>query len=206
MLPWLLGIDGAASSSNPRLAGPAWQAAATPLVSNATGWALNLSHAAPWAAYPRPSLTRDDDQGWMLLNESWTFDGSARNLSSPPFGQTLPATIVLPFPAGSPLSTVPAAGPSMLVISSCAARRTVRGVPARARANADTQTTGIKYVATVFAPGRRIAPTPFRAPQLFLRQRHANRPRRVFRCDHGARRLEDEARREPRVFGVLPAR
>jgi Concanavalin A-like lectin/glucanases superfamily/Glycosyl hydrolases family 2, sugar binding domain/Glycosyl hydrolases family 2 len=67
-----------------------------------TPWTQSVSPVAPLPEYPRPQLERTN---WLSLNGQWQYaEGQAGQ--SPPFGQNLPQTILVPFPVESPLSGI----------------------------------------------------------------------------------------------------
>jgi hypothetical protein len=55
--------------------------------------------------YPRPQLTRPAET-WQHLNGLWQIDYSVKDLSAPPFGQTLAEEILVPYPLESSLSGI----------------------------------------------------------------------------------------------------
>src|SRR3981189_264668 len=59
-----------------------------------TPWTSQVSTTNPLPDYPRPQLTRPD---WQSLNGQWQFAGTG-SLSSPPFGQNLAETVLVPYP------------------------------------------------------------------------------------------------------------
>ncbi|ATY98909.1 beta-galactosidase [Streptomyces cavourensis] len=75
-----------------------------------TPWTDQVSTTNPLPDYPRPQMTRRD---WQSLNGEWEFlnppvDGAGnidRN-AAPPFGQTLPERILVPYPVESALSGI----------------------------------------------------------------------------------------------------
>ena len=67
-----------------------------------TPWTSKVSQTNPWPEYPRPQLTRPD---WQNLNGPWRF-ASAASLVTPPTGQTLSSTVLVPFPIESALSGI----------------------------------------------------------------------------------------------------
>lgn len=67
-----------------------------------TPWTGDVDPANPRPEYPRPRLTRER---WLGLNGVWGF-GSADDGESPPFGERLPETVLVPFPVESALSGV----------------------------------------------------------------------------------------------------
>lgn len=76
-----------------------------------TRWAslVSPSHAHP--EHPRPDKWRSGDGGassssWKSLNGIWEADPSPKDLSTPPFGTTLPREILVPFPFEAALSGI----------------------------------------------------------------------------------------------------
>ncbi|KAH7104198.1 alpha-L-arabinofuranosidase B [Auriculariales sp. MPI-PUGE-AT-0066] len=68
-----------------------------------TPWTAQVPTAGvPLPEYPRPQLVRSD---WQNLNGQWQFASSAQ-ITSPPTGQTLNETILVPFPLESALSGI----------------------------------------------------------------------------------------------------
>ncbi|WP_034594022.1 glycoside hydrolase family 2 [Hamadaea tsunoensis] len=67
-----------------------------------TPWTSQVSTTNPLPEYPRPQLTRPD---WQSLNGQWQF-AHATSISSPPTGQTLGETILVPYPVESALSGI----------------------------------------------------------------------------------------------------
>ncbi|MBV1855621.1 AbfB domain-containing protein [Catellatospora tritici] len=67
-----------------------------------TPWTSQVSLTNPLPEYPRPQLTRPD---WQSLNGQWQFAGAA-NLNTPPTGQTLAETVLVPYPIESALSGI----------------------------------------------------------------------------------------------------
>ena len=59
----------------------------------------------PWPQYPRPKLARSQ---WQSLNGIWTYANASGkgDLSIPPFGQTLPREVLVPFCLESGLSGI----------------------------------------------------------------------------------------------------
>lgn len=76
-----------------------WAPKAPPL---ATAWTAQVSPENALPEYPRPQLARDE---WLNLNGVWEF-APASGEAAPPFGQTLPERILVPFPVESALSGV----------------------------------------------------------------------------------------------------
>src|SRR6266545_2336465 len=83
----------------PRPAGAAVAVQTPPLT---TPWTSQVSPTNPLPEYPRPQLTRPE---WQSLNGQWQFAGAA-DLSSPPVGQSLGETVLVPYPIESALSGV----------------------------------------------------------------------------------------------------
>ncbi|GAB4059098.1 AbfB domain-containing protein [Catellatospora paridis] len=82
---------------------PAWSAPYLPKTPPlSTPWTSQVSLTNPLPEYPRPQLTRPD---WQNLNGQWQFAG-ASSLASPPFGQTLAETVLVPYPIESALSGI----------------------------------------------------------------------------------------------------
>jgi hypothetical protein len=67
-----------------------------------TPWTDQVSTTNPLPEYPRPQLTRPD---WQSLNGQWQFAGTA-SLATPPVGQNLPETVLVPYPIESALSGI----------------------------------------------------------------------------------------------------
>jgi hypothetical protein len=67
-----------------------------------TPWTHSVSTVAPLPDYPRPQLARHD---WLNLNGRWQFEPAKAHVR-PPFGRNLADTILVPFPAQSPLSGI----------------------------------------------------------------------------------------------------
>ena len=67
-----------------------------------TPWTDQVSTTNPLPEYPRPQLTRPD---WQSLNGQWQFAGTS-SLSTPPVGQNLPETVLVPYPVESALSGI----------------------------------------------------------------------------------------------------
>ncbi len=67
-----------------------------------TPWTSQVSLTNPLPEYPRPQLTRPD---WQSLNGQWQFAG-APNLNTPPIGQTLAETVLVPYPIESAISGI----------------------------------------------------------------------------------------------------
>jgi hypothetical protein len=86
------------------LIGPtsAWSAYVPKTPPLSTPWTSQVSLTNPLPDYPRPQLTRPD---WQSLNGQWQF-AHATSLSSPPTGQNLAETILVPYPVESALSGI----------------------------------------------------------------------------------------------------
>ncbi|KZV89224.1 alpha-L-arabinofuranosidase B [Exidia glandulosa HHB12029] len=67
-----------------------------------TPWTSQVSLTNPLPEYPRPQLVRSD---WQSLNGQWQFAASSQ-ITSPPTGQTLGETILVPFPLESAISGI----------------------------------------------------------------------------------------------------
>jgi hypothetical protein len=67
-----------------------------------TPWTRSVSATNPLPDYPRPQLERSR---WLSLNGQWEY-GAGQPGQSPPFGQSLPQTALVPFPVESPLSGI----------------------------------------------------------------------------------------------------
>ena len=76
-----------------------WRLQLPPLI---TPWTYDVSPTNARPEYPRPQMTRDQ---WLNLNGEWEFASGAL-YSSPPFSQTLPETILVPYPVESGLSGI----------------------------------------------------------------------------------------------------
>ena len=84
----------------PIIAGPyAWHLQLPPLI---TPWTYDVSPANARPEYPRPQMMRDQ---WLNLNGEWQF-ASGKVYLKPPFSQTLPETILVPYPVESALSGI----------------------------------------------------------------------------------------------------
>jgi Alpha-L-arabinofuranosidase B (ABFB) domain/Glycosyl hydrolases family 2, sugar binding domain/Glycosyl hydrolases family 2 len=81
---------------------PAWSAYVPKTPPLSTPWTSQVSLTNPLPEYPRPQLTRPD---WQSLNGQWQFTG-ASSLASPPFGQTLAETVLVPYPIESAISGI----------------------------------------------------------------------------------------------------
>ena len=67
-----------------------------------TPWTSQVSLTNPLPEYPRPQLVRSD---WLTLNGQWQFAASSQ-ITTPPVGQTLGETILVPFPLESAISGI----------------------------------------------------------------------------------------------------
>ena len=67
-----------------------------------TQWTRSVSTVAPLLEYPRPQLERAN---WLNLNGRWQYEQGQPG-QSPPVGQNLAQTILVPFPVQSPLSGI----------------------------------------------------------------------------------------------------
>lgn len=67
-----------------------------------TPWTGQVSLTSPLPEYPRPQLTRSE---WQSLNGLWQFQASTQT-DVPPVGQTLPETVLVPYPIESALSGI----------------------------------------------------------------------------------------------------
>ena len=76
-----------------------WQPKQAPLM---TTWGENIDPQNVLSEYPRPQMQR---KNWINLNGLWQFQ-QALNGESPPFGQNLQDTILVPFPIESALSGI----------------------------------------------------------------------------------------------------
>src|SRR5690242_14188201 len=77
----------------------AWAPKAPPL---ATQWTAQVSPTNALPEYPRPQMVRSD---WLNLNGEWQF-GNATAGQTPPFGQNLAESVLVPFPIESGLSGI----------------------------------------------------------------------------------------------------
>ncbi|OJH39162.1 AbfB domain-containing protein [Cystobacter ferrugineus] len=77
----------------------AWAPKAPPL---ATQWTAQVSPSNALPEYPRPQMVRAD---WLNLNGEWQF-GNATAGQTPPFGQNLAESVLVPFPIESALSGI----------------------------------------------------------------------------------------------------
>lgn len=80
-------------------ASAAWTPKPVPLT---TPWTGQVSTTNALPDYPRPQLVRPD---WQNLNGEWQFAGTS-SLTTPPVGQTLAESILVPFPIESGLSGI----------------------------------------------------------------------------------------------------
>ncbi len=69
---------------------------------NLTPWTRSDSPVDPLPEYPRPQLER---ARWQNLNGQWQYSQGQPG-QTPPFGQALPQTILVPYPVESPLSGI----------------------------------------------------------------------------------------------------
>ncbi|WP_225409017.1 AbfB domain-containing protein [Stigmatella hybrida] len=77
----------------------AWSLKTPPL---STQWTSQVSPANALPEYPRPQMVRAD---WLNLNGEWQF-GNASAGQTPPFGQNLAESVLVPFPIESGLSGI----------------------------------------------------------------------------------------------------
>jgi len=77
----------------------AWTLKAPPL---STQWTSQVSPTNALPEYPRPQMVRTD---WLNLNGEWQF-GNATAGQTPPFGQNLAESVLVPFPIESGLSGI----------------------------------------------------------------------------------------------------
>ncbi len=77
----------------------AWSLKAPPLT---TQWTSQVSPTNALPEYPRPQLVRTD---WLNLNGEWQF-GNATAGQTPPFGQNLAESVLVPYPIESGLSGI----------------------------------------------------------------------------------------------------
>ena len=95
-----LGVGLAAATNATAAGAPApYQPIAPPLT---TPWTGSVSTVTPWPQYPRPQLERSR---WQSLNGRWQYETTG-SLQTPPFGQTLAQTILVPFAPESALSGI----------------------------------------------------------------------------------------------------
>ncbi len=66
-----------------------------------TPWTHDVSPDNALPEYPRPQLVREQ---WRNLNGVWEFAGADEG-EQPPFGQTLPERVLVPYPIESALAT-----------------------------------------------------------------------------------------------------
>ncbi|WP_257447797.1 AbfB domain-containing protein [Archangium lipolyticum] len=90
LLCYLLSLQGAHA---------AWAPKPPPL---STPWTSQVSTTNALPDYPRPQMVRSD---WLNLNGEWQF-GNATAGQTPPFGQNLPESVLVPFPIESGLSGI----------------------------------------------------------------------------------------------------
>lgn len=67
-----------------------------------TSWSAEVSPSNSLPEYPRPQMVREN---WQNLNGEWEF-ATATPGQTPPFGRTLPESILVPFPIESALSGI----------------------------------------------------------------------------------------------------
>ena len=79
---------------------PPWQAKTGPLT---TPWTATVSPANALPDYPRPQMTRTE---WQNLNGEWQFGVDHSSGATPPIGQNLAESVLVPFPVESPLSGI----------------------------------------------------------------------------------------------------
>src|SRR5690242_9671319 len=77
----------------------AWAPKPLPL---STPWTAQVSPANALPEYPRPQLVRPD---WLNLNGEWQFANATAG-QTPPFGQNLAESVLVPFPVESGLSGI----------------------------------------------------------------------------------------------------
>ena len=72
-----------------------------------TRWAASV-HPGQVPAYPRPHFSRESNaDSWLHLNGLWDLDYSTpKSLEDPPFGRSLPAQILVPYPLESSLGGI----------------------------------------------------------------------------------------------------
>ncbi|HEX6357983.1 AbfB domain-containing protein [Actinophytocola sp.] len=87
------------ATAEPATRAAMWQPTAPPLT---TPWTSQVSPTNALPEYPRPQMVRSE---WQNLNGQWEFSG-ASNINTPPVGQTLPETVLVPYPIESGLSGV----------------------------------------------------------------------------------------------------
>ena len=80
-------------------AAAAWVPKTPPLT---TPWTAQVSPTNALPEYPRPQLVRPD---WQNLNGEWQFAGT-NSLASPPTGQNLAESVLVPYPVESALSGI----------------------------------------------------------------------------------------------------
>ncbi|SEK80760.1 Glycosyl hydrolases family 2, TIM barrel domain [Stigmatella aurantiaca] len=93
LLPLLCGLVPPASAE------AAWIRKTPPL---STPWTAQVSPTNALPEYPRPQLVRTD---WQNLNGEWQFANASAG-QAPPFNQTLPESVLVPFPIESALSGI----------------------------------------------------------------------------------------------------
>ncbi|EID52727.1 glycoside hydrolase family 2 [Saccharomonospora xinjiangensis] len=116
----------------------------------ATPWTGDVSPGNALPEYPRPQLTRPE---WRNLNGVWEFTGATEG-ESPPFGETLPERILVPYPTESALSGIQRRADHMWY------RRTVT-VPRNWRIGEHNRLLlhfgAVDYEATVYVNGHEVA-------------------------------------------------
>ncbi|MGW9307644.1 LamG-like jellyroll fold domain-containing protein [Saccharomonospora azurea] len=115
-----------------------------------TPWTHDVSPENALPEYPRPQLTRSE---WRNLNGVWEFAGATEG-ERPPFGETLPERILVPYPTESALSGIQRHEDHMWY------RRTFE-VPAKWRIGEHNRLTlhfgAVDYEATVYVNGQEVA-------------------------------------------------
>jgi beta-galactosidase/beta-glucuronidase len=128
--------------------GPVQYAVNTPPLD--TPWTYEVG-TDPWPQYPRPKLVRSE---WKSLNGIWTYANASSldAVNTPPFNQTLPNEVLVPFCLESGLSGIQAENAlyswystSFEVPSSWTGERTLLNFNA------------VDYEATVFVNGQQVA-------------------------------------------------
>lgn len=99
LLPVVALVATLAAMVSPTSASAAWTPKTPPLT---TPWTAQVSPSNALPDYPRPQLVRPD---WQNLNGEWQFAGTG-SLATPPVGQTLPESVLVPFPVESALSGI----------------------------------------------------------------------------------------------------
>lgn len=98
----IFAVGASASTLNlPRQASTRYQVQTPPLD---TPWTYEVG-TDPWPEYPRPKLARSQ---WKSLNGIWTYSNASSldAVNSPPFNQTLPREVLVPFCLESGLSGI----------------------------------------------------------------------------------------------------